>query len=70
MAHLVSLRHEYALIDCSYHGLNPVRIHDLFPEMFLFNQIDMEISFACIKAIQNTAFHGNFLHHVLHEMVD
>lgn len=54
MAHLV---HKYLWFDCSYHGLNPGRIHSLCPQKFLFNDIDMEISFFCFKAVQNIAFH-------------
>lgn len=40
------------------------------PISYFFEQIDMEIILACIKAIQNTAFHNNFFLHVPHEMVD
>lgn len=54
MAHLV---HKYLWFDCSYHGLNPGRIHSLCPQKFLFNKIDVEISFVCFKAVQNIAFH-------------
>lgn len=60
MVHLVSLGHKYLWVDCSYHGLNPRRIHSLCPQKFLFNKIDMEISFVCIKAVQNIAFHNFF----------
>lgn len=49
--------HKYLWFDCSYHGLNPGRIHSLCPQRFLFNKIDMEISFVCFKAVQNIAFH-------------
>lgn len=57
MAHLVSPRHKYLWFDCSYHGLNPGRIHSRCPQKFLFSKIDMEISFICFKAAQNIAFH-------------
>lgn len=69
VAHLVSLLHKYLWVDCSYHGLNPRRIHSLCPQKFLFNKIDMAISFVCIKVAQNTAFITSF-HHVLHEVED
>ena len=55
-AHLVSLRHEYLWVDCSYYGLNPGSIPSLHPQKFLFHKI----SFACIRAVQNTAFHNFF----------
>lgn len=54
MAHLV---HKYLWFDCSYHGLNPGRIHGLCLQKFLFNKIDTKFSFVCFKAAQNIAFH-------------